>query len=567
MGVTGPESKAETTGQDGRYELSLSDPGTYELTARGSGRGPYEIYYAKFADGSVSGGTAADVTLGGPGQENSAKVDFELDRRLQFKVEVPESRAETALAPTLRADGVSRYPITVRATTQAGDPAPDVQLQIDPDTGAEPRAVICTSAGATRPIWPFGVNADNSVSLVGLPEPDTITDSSGAVSFELFPGTEAGSFSLSGFREPDDFSSIFFHEIPFSPPPGTSYSEPEIRAELNRAAGDGEPFFASQAAVIEYLGASRGIQGDPFSGIDAVPVKAGDKSGIAFFKLGAPPAEPSLGTLSPSNTAFVLDDLFLTGLPGGVSAMPTLEAWAAGNSISIVRSDPRSFMRWPLPVSDGLGGCLQGNGETMTFTSHSPVHLMLTDSSGRKIGFDVKGNRVDGAPGASKSAGGEDFIVVPTGDYRLTLAGTGKGEVELEARSGAAVRVAEFKSAKGEKQTIKVSGSALLPKKFKFDGERIKSVAGIPMEIRGLPRKLRVDKRSKVRIRVSDVFGASVSYPVLSGSGALGSVQVVGDGQGRIVTRLRPTKAGKAKLTVSAPGLLAAKQAVRVKRG
>jgi len=84
VGVTGPESKAETTGQDGRYDLNLEQPGTYELTARGSGRGPYEIYYAKFADGSVSGGTAADVTVGGPGQENSAKVDFELDRRLQF---------------------------------------------------------------------------------------------------------------------------------------------------------------------------------------------------------------------------------------------------------------------------------------------------------------------------------------------------------------------------------------------------------------------------------------------------------------------------------------------------
>ena len=335
VGVTGPESKSETTGQDGRYDLSLEQPGTYELTAKGTGRGPYEIYYAKFADGSVSGGTAADITLGGAGQENSAKLDFELDRRLQFKVEVPgESRAETALAPTLRADGVSRYPITVRATTQAGDPAPDVQLQIDPDTGAEPRAVICTTEGATRPIWPFSVHADGSVSLVGLPEADTITDSSGAVSFELFPGTQAGSFSLSGFREPDDFASIFFHEIPFSPPPKTFYSEPDIRAQLNRAAGDGEPFFASQATVLEYLAASRGIPGDPLSGVDAVPVRAGGKSGLAFFETGSPPAEPSLGTLSPSNTSYVLDDLFLTGLPGGVNAMPTLEAWASGNPIS-----------------------------------------------------------------------------------------------------------------------------------------------------------------------------------------------------------------------------------------
>ena len=38
---------------------------------------------------------------------------------------------------------------------------------------------------------------------------------------------------------------------------------------------------------------------------------------------------------------------------------------------------------------------------------------------------------------------------MPTGDYKLTLAGTGNGEVEIEARSGAAVSVAEFKSAKG----------------------------------------------------------------------------------------------------------------------
>ena len=63
------------------------------------------------------------------------------------------------------------------------------------------------------------------------------------------------------------------------------------------------------------------------------------------------------------------------------------------------------------------------------------------------------------------------------------------------------------------------------------------------------------------------MFGAPGSYPVLNGGGSLGSVEVVGDGQGAIVTKLRPAKAGKATLTVSAPGLLPAKGSVRVSRG
>lgn len=567
--LTGPESAADVTDARGKYKIEVAKEGTYELTATGSGRGPNEIYYI-LSGGVSSGGTAADVTLGGASGSNSATVDWELDRRLQFSV--------TAHDPA-PANGVSRTVATVRALTQHGDPAPEVGLFIDPPTSATPRAVICSTGAGSQLLWPK-LNGDGSISPVGLPAgPQTTTNKNGEVSFRIFPGTAPGPFLITGSRRDADSASFssFAQAIEFKPTNSRTFNRDQLaRALFENDAGS--TFFGDQSVVFERLAGAQGDSANGLSGIDAAPLltTGTERRGILFYPRGTLPADfakfratlPAFEGAFADNS-FVLEDALLQQITG-TPELPSLREWAGGEPVVADAADRRNFLGWPIPTTTngGLGTCLSdgiGN-ENLFWAAHSPVDLLLT-AKGKKLGTDASGRKHHDLAGSFFRSAGVDYIVAPRGAYKLTVTGTGSGPVVLEARQGGATSIAQFKAKRGKKATLKVSGNSVLPNSFRFDGKRVKPLAGVPLEVRGLPKKLRVGKKAKLKLKVKDAFGDPVPFPTLNASGATGSATAFGGAGGVIATTLRPKKAGAAKLTISAPDLLPRKVRVKVAGG
>jgi len=153
-------------------------------------------------------------------------------------------------------------------------------------------------------------------------------------------------------------------------------------------------------------------------------------------------------------------------------------------------------------------------------------------------------------------------VVAPQGAYTLTVAGTGSGPVVLEARNGAATSIARFTARKGARVALKVSNGAL-PSKFRFAGKSVRSQAGVPLVVKGLPNRLRAGRKQKVRITVTDAFGTAIPSATLEVSGVTGSLTRFADSRGRITTTLRAARKGKVTFSVSAADLLPVRQQVR----
>jgi hypothetical protein len=560
MSLTGPESNTVFTDAGGRYELRVGKPGTYQLTGTPTGRGggPYQRYYI-VRNGAASEGTAADVTLNTG--TSPVAVDWELDRRLQFSLTTNDP---------VRADGFSRTVATIRALTQRGDPAPGVQLRIFPPANATPRAVICTTGAGSHPLWP-SLNSDGSVSPAGFPlGPDSTTDARGEVSFRVFPGTDARPLTISGSRRTDDTRALstFSQSIPFVGTRTRGFN----REQLARALFEGNvgtSAFGDQSVVFERLAIRQRNDSDSLSGIDAVPVFTANSNrrGVLFYSRGAVPLHSpgSPRVIGATDAGFVLEDSLLQRVTG-TPTLPTLREWARGETIVVDGADGRTFLGWPLPTTagGGLGTCIANGirGERFVFASHSPVRLLLRDRAGRSLGMDAQGKRHSTAPGTAFRVGTTSYIVAPAGRYTLTVIGTGTGPVTLESRHAGAASIARFTARRGASAALRVSNGAL-PRRFVFAGQSVRSVAGVPLVVSGLPSRLRAGRKRALRLVVTDAFGRRVPLATLTVTGAAGSLRSVADGKGRIRTTLPAPRRGVVTFVVSAADLLPVRSQAR----
>jgi hypothetical protein len=563
MSLTGPESNTVFTDAGGRYELRVGKPGTYQLTgtAVGRGGGPYQRYYI-VRNGAATDGTAADVTLNTG--TSPVPVDWELDRRLQFNLTAND-------AP--RADGFSRTVATIRALTQRGDPAPGVQLRIFPPADAVPRAVICTTGAGSRPLWP-SLNSDGSVSPAGFPlGPDSTTDARGEVSFRVFPGTDPRPLTINGSRRTDDTRALstFSQSIPFVATRSRGFN----RQQLARALFEGNvgaSAFGDQSVVFETLAVRQRNDSDSLSGIDAVPVftAGSNRRGIFFYSRGAVPLHSpgSPRVIGATDSGFVLEDSLLQRITG-IPTLPTLREWARGETVAVDGADGRTFLGWPLPTTagGGLGTCLANGirGERFVFAAHSPVRLLLRDRRGRSLGTDARGKRHSTAPGAAFRVGTTSYVVAPAGAYTLTAIGTGSGPVTLESRHDGTTSIARFTARRGASVALNVANGTL-PRRFRFAGQSVTSVAGVPLVVRGLPTRLRAGRKRNVSLAVLDAFGRPVPFATLAVTGATGSLRFFADFRGRIRTTLPAPRRGVVRFVVSAADLLSVRAQATVTR-
>jgi hypothetical protein len=543
VSLKGADQDSVVTDAAGRYRTVVSKEGTYELTAVPAGRprGPYERYFI-VQGGKATEGTAADVTL--TEKSPSVTLDWELDRQLQFEL----------LAPTnVEADGFSRMVATLRVRTQRADPAPGVEMRIDP-AGDGPRAVICTPGADSRPLWP-SLQSDGTVSPVGLPVgADTTTKPDGTIAFRVFPGTQPGQLRITGSRR-TDVRSTFSLPLTFAPGATRPMDQATLRRGLQQSGPRGTTFFGSQDVVFEVLATRRGDT-DLMSGYDAVPVVSGaGKRGIAFFARGRPPAQMAGGGLVPSDEAFVFDNSLLDRITS-YPALPSLKDWAAGQSVAPDRPDGRTFLGWPLPTraNGGLGTCLdRARPGAVVYAAHSPVALKMTDAKGKTV--------ADTAPGAAFKIGGTSYVVAPSGAHALTVTGTGAGPVVLETQSGKGSSVASFRARKGARVKLAIRGDRL-PKAFRFAGDRVKAESGMPLTVRGLPRSLRAGRAKTVTLTITDALGDPVPFALV---GAGSEPAQPADAKGRLRVRLHARRRGSLRVEATAPGALTRRSAVRVR--
>jgi hypothetical protein len=193
------------------------------------------------------------------------------------------------------------------------------------------------------------------------------------------------------------------------------------------------------------------------------------------------------------------------------------------------------------------------------------VRILLTDATGKRVGTDAKGKRYADAPGASFRVGESSYVVVPKGSYTFGVAGTGSGPVTLETRGDGLTSTARFRARKGAKVALAVRDGAL-PKRFAFAGQKVRSAAGVPLIVRGLPKRLKVGAKKRLKVRVTDVFGKPVPGAALTTGGPVGARVRFADARGRLGFTVRAARKGRARFAVTAPYLLPFKRSVKAAR-
>ena len=197
---------------------------------------------------------------------------------------------------------------------------------------------------------------------------------------------------------------------------------------------------------------------------------------VAIWPMGKPPKVNPDGSIVESENVRILDQkLFVNAYP----TLPTVSEWALGSANvpahgTVLRGsaadpgNPATFFGWPMAINsnDGLSSCMgphpnsystfevtPSGDSRSTSTSErrlaavaggAPVNLLFTDASGKRFGFDAKGNRVAELEGTIVNDGRVQTYMLPKGAYKVSIAGTAKG---VRSRSAATERRASRRCA------------------------------------------------------------------------------------------------------------------------
>lgn len=552
-GLPGGESLDVLTNKDGSYRIGFEGAATVEVAAEKGGL-PNAFYYVVKPDGNPSTGQAADVTPNA--KEPQVKVDWELDRRLYFSL---PNAARTARAP---ANGFSKYAWIGQVLTQHGDPAPNVPIQIDPLSSNPPGAICTTQDQLLSPT----LFADGKVDNIGGFE--QTTDARGRLPLQVFPGTKGGFFNFDLSRK-SDLTQTARGGVTFDFAAGTPIASGNQLVTMLASGGNkGLGLRPSPEQIVEWFAGSRMNPGFQAVGIDLMIVQAGGSRAVAFFPRDQGPTVTSAGGVVGGASAYVLDPGAFVNILG-LTTMPTLSEWAAGQAVTISRPDARTYAGYPIPARAGhaFGSCLDSaTGGTSTYSVHSPVNLLLRDAAGKQLGIAADGTAKAEFEGIVYRNGESVTIVVPSGAYKASLVGTGSGSVTIASDTPAGTSALRFSSKKGAKTTTSIAGGAGLGK-ITFAGSKISPIRGIPLAIKGLPKTWRAYEPTEivggavVDPNGTPLIGASVTVPA---GGEL--FRLTTDTTGGLSGFWPVLTKGRHVLTVSAPGFATTKVPITVKR-
>ena len=185
----------------------------------------------------------------------------------------------------------------------------------------------------------------------------------------------------------------------------------------------------------------------------------------------------------------------------------------------------------------------------------APVNLLFTDASGKRFGFDAKGNRVSEIEGTIVNDGRVQTYMLPKGAYKVAIAGTAKGSVAIRTDAADGTSTVRFAVKKGQKATVPVKAGAPLGG-FTIGGAKIKAMKGAPIMAFGLPKQVKAGRAWRARARIVDAAGSPLAGAYIHVEDGLDGVDATfyADAEGLIDVWLPALEKGKSSVTLRAPG-------------
>ncbi len=581
--IDGPTGGRVQTNSNGDYYADQLDPGHYTVSMRAEGtRDP-----AAFCSGHEHGGIC-DLDL----THTDGVADFT----------APPDKLAMHFAPAeVPADGVAGFSGTIDVTDSAGQPAAGTEVAVAPPARRGSahadlqRRQGRLPAGAVRRIGTrLSIHADHrrerpgAAHRLGRHRPRPRVHRSQRNGRQLGQGRGELPLTASGEHFPplDGFAQLFYNAIRAT----QSSAKVQVFVHFNQHLT--QPEGETQDLLLEWLIAS----GRPlFGGADFGPVSYAGHGGILFYPHGS--TSPATG---PSIVLDVRDAVAIANAAAAGEPIPAANAqarsladWAmyVGNThtppplaqtlgpLSPWTGQQYAYFGFPYPRSplDTAGqarfynACAAPDGTPQIVQTHSPVTLVFGAPDGTTFGLDTGGHVTGMGTGIVWRAGDVTTYMVPGGRYStMSVTGTGNGTAHIEVFGVVGAPLTSY-ARKISSYVVGVHAGATgaLPINFfgpagamTLAGRTVTPRVGLPLQLSGLPRRLRHGRR-RLKLSVSS-FSAPLAGALVSARYHSHQVQAVADARGRVSFTVKLPR-GKLRITVTFPGGATLTDTVRVR--
>ncbi|MGI8609703.1 MAG: carboxypeptidase-like regulatory domain-containing protein [Candidatus Dormibacteria bacterium] len=292
-----------------------------------------------------------------------------------------------------------------------------------------------------------------------------------------------------------------------------------------------------------------------------------------------------------------------------------LTTWAAGRTTSVGMLDksdassslylgypsPRSVQR-RTPRDKALGASLNARPlirvrgavaatvvqRAATLTTGAPAgsrvgFLLDSGSSGTRAINEIGGAEIiaraqfklassvsaPGLPVAAESALADaDLILVPPGDYDITLTGTSSGPAAVEIASGAGstpFTSFAFSATSGDTAVIQLAADGTTDQTVRVGGRTVKAAAGPRLHVQGLPQRLTALSTETPKVTVVDDYGALIAGARVQLVNAANDFHAWTGPDGTVRLKVAPLTTAPLKVTVSQLGYVPATATIAVR--
>ncbi len=372
------------------------------------------------------------------------------------------------------------------------------------------------------------------------------------------------------------------------------------RDDFGGITGYGTPLDVLRKTVL-WLAAERQLRSSPLRNVDFAPITSSDGKnvGVVFFGLGQgrdvrayldgtrsqPPAGAAVLLIEIAQVRSVHSGYWANNLVslstwessrpfnrGGSEDLTSPPRGRAVAATTVVTDDPQAFFGYPYPslspaTGPEAGGCRPAvSGVSVAL--HSPVSLFVKDAAGSGAGFDADGNYANEAGGVAYAAGEPSLYLAPPGSFTADVNGTdsGRATIVMTAVNGGGVtaKIIALRAKKGKSGTLTFDDTLASPRGT-FGKKKLKAKTGVPLDVAGLKRRVKVNPGDELRFTVTDMFGLPVQGARVHATGKDFDANTVTGADGAVALPLLVTKPVKLTLEISGPGLQTKKQKVAVK--
>jgi hypothetical protein len=513
----------------------------------------------------------------------------------------PDTLAMHFTPANIPADGLANFSGTIDVTDSAGQPSPGTAVQTAPPTEAQPRTLVCSGGKVVYP----QIQSDGSV----LGSAFTLTtDGNGQIPLTIWAGTVPGhlfteasetadtsvkdavSFPLDDngahFPALDSFAQLFYNLIRNT----QASSKVKVFVQFNQHAV--QPESDSQDILLQLLIASGQAY---FPGADFGPVSYAGHAGIVFYPHGStdPTAGPTVvldirdavqiaiaaaagDPIPPAGTQVrSLADwaMYVSGShtpPPLTQTLGPLAAWTGQQYAYFGFPYPRSPLD-PAGQAKFYNACAAPQGTPQIVQTHSPVSLVFSSPTGTTFGLDGRGQLTGNGTGIVWRQGDQTTYLVRAGSYStMNITGTGAGTAHIEVFGVVGSSLTSYaRQISNYVVHVRNGATGALPVNFfgpagpmSFAGRTVKPQLGLPIELSGLPRRVRHGKR-RLQLAVTSLNTPLPGAIVNLDDGSPAHLAAT-DGRGRARFNVKLPR-GRLKITVTFPGAATFSKTIRVR--